>query len=94
MRLLPFALVHPYNSIEFIPQGSFGYYALLQIMANGQILRATKNQYTPFKKHFLPMVRDKTDIFFLAIAASSKDRCLVSDDYQDFQKSKRRIWEK
>ena len=80
--------------IEFISHGSFGFYALLRIATEGRILEVERKQFTPLKQRFQQLVRDKTDIFFLSVAASSDDQTLVSNDYKDFQKAKRRKWKK
>ena len=80
--------------LAYVAHGSFGFYVLLRIVQEGRMEEARRGQFTKYKRCFRQLVRDKADIIFLSVAASTQDRTLVSNDYQDMQKSKRRKWRK
>ena len=83
-----------YEYVQHIHHGSLGFYVLLLVIENDRLHQAETAQYTPYKRRFKQMVRNKTDIIFLSVAASTADKVFVSNDFNDFQRNKRIRWKR
>lgn len=77
-----------YNNLR---HGSFAYSILLQIIRDKLVKLILKSQYTKHKSKVKRYVRNKTDRIFLCVTLVSNSGVLISNDFNDFQTSKRKF---
>jgi predicted nucleic acid-binding protein len=79
---------------ERLRNGSFGYGILLKILRRNFNKPIARSQYVKHKKKFEKIVRDKIDRIFLSVAFVSCSKVLMSNDFIDFQRDKRKYIKK
>lgn len=76
---------------RFLVPGSIGHTTLLAIISNGRVKSYCKKDFTSQKRRITKMIRDKTDVVFICIAYASSDKTLISNDFEDMVKKKRKV---
>lgn len=76
-----------YNNLKW---NSFGYSILLKIINNKLYKLILKSQYKRHKRKARQYLRNKTDRIFLCVTLESNRRLMISNDFIDFQISKRK----
>ena len=71
--------------------GSIGQSLIVQLVSQQRIKQLTKRAPERIVSKINQLIRNKTDRVFLNIAYNSDEKTLVSHDYKDFHKTKRRF---
>lgn len=71
--------------------GSIGLNLIAQLALQQRIKQLTKRAPERIVSKINQLIRNKTDRVFLNVAYNSDEKTLVSHDYKDFQKTKRRF---
>ena len=76
--------------IEHLQPMSLGYNLIIELLSAGRI-DFISNKVPQVKKNYIEQhIRNKKDRLFLRVALNSKDKLLISHDFTDYQKKKRK----
>jgi hypothetical protein len=73
-----------------IVPGTFAYVFLLDRFIKGKIVQVFKKNYKNIKLDLIKKIKNRHDIAFVIVAHGSKDKMLVSNDYDDFTNENRK----
>lgn len=83
-----------YEYFKYIRHGSLSYAILLSIIKSNRIKQILESEYNCHKKLFNKIVRNKDDIIFLSVSLCTEDKIFITNDFEDFNSGKRKLWEK
>jgi hypothetical protein len=76
--------------IKHIAPGMLAYGLLQHIALNGRFKFVSNRVPNATKNHIEQIIRNKKDRMFLRVALNSEEKKLISHDYTDYQKAKRK----
>ena len=85
-------ICHEY--IKHLRHGSIGLAVVVKLASDKRIKELTSSTERKITKKVNQLLRNKSDKIFLKVAHNSNNKVLVSHDYQDFSKTKRKTIKK
>lgn len=70
--------------IKHIRYGTMAYGFVLSKLLKKQYTQIIKKDYSGIKKEFRKKVRNQHDVTFLLVTYGSDEKCLITNDYNDF----------
>lgn len=80
--------------LKYMTYGSLALSVFSHIASNGRLSQLEKKSSTRTSKIINQLISNKVDRIFLNVSYNSIEKCLISHDFVDFQKRKRKVIKK